>query len=680
MRIFSQASIKQKLLLSIGGAVAVLLLATALFVVNYIKHKTESQVNAEVTHKVINEAAGVASFFAQYGQVARTFLENPQFQQWFEQYPDRGAVLQNLPGYDKINNTFISISDRDPNVLSAFFALDRTAEYFRENARTGVPTEGADAGNTTKGYFATQRPWYQQAMQQNRYYVNSPSADMTTGIISTVVQGPVYNGNGKLLGVGGLDLHINKVGEKIEAIRYLGEGLPVLLDDQGNIVHFAKQAGLTYIPNDPVANFDNNDNDSHGFAELATAAKGSKTARIDITLKGKAYYAYAQPVVLDFPKMNWQVALLVPVELIDGPVKSATNWAMLLTLLILAITLLVVWLMTNLITQPLRQLTLSMQDIASGNGDLTRAISINSSDEVGELAQHFNQFTSKLRQLLLQTAQQANSVNNSSLHLSQVAKLTNSEIQSGKAQIDNVSSAVHEMAATTQEISSNAQHASLAATDAEQHALQGQQLSTLALNDMQLLAEQMTEAVNVVVGLAKESENIGTVVDVIKGIAEQTNLLALNAAIEAARAGEQGRGFAVVADEVRSLAARTQDSTKDIRNMVEKLQLISRDAEATMQKGREQTQTSTERALAMQSALSDISAAIIKVKQQSGQIADATGQQSAAAEEINHSLLSITALVDNTAGHATELSAEASQLNTAANGLNQVVDQFKIQR
>jgi methyl-accepting chemotaxis protein len=678
MRLFSQASIKQKLLLSIGGAVALLLLLTSAFVVNHLKQQTERQVNTEVISSVQQEAIGIAGFFAQYGQVARTFLHNPQFQQWFKQYPGRGAQLDTLAGYNDINHTFIDISSRDDNILSAFFALDSSAEYFRESARTGVAKDGVDAGDVSKGYFATQRPWYQQTLAQDRFFVNSPSADLTTGVISTVVQGPVRDTSGRLLGVGGLDLHINKVGDHIELLQYQGQGLPILLDEQGNIVHFAKQAGIKYTPNDPVAAFDQLHKNNSGFAALAEAAKASSAGRVAVQLNGNQYYAYAEPVVLDFPKMNWLVALLVPVELIDGPVQSATNWAMLLTLLILAVTLAVIWFMTTLLTRPLQQLTQVMQDIASGEGDLTRSIDISSQDEVGALASHFNQFTSKLRHLLRQTAQQAASVNSSSQHLTQVASLTNQEIQSSKAQIDNVSAAVHQMAATTQEISSNAVQTSDAATEAEHHAQQGQTLSATAVADMQRLSEQMLQSVHIVAGLAKESENIGTVVDVIKGIAEQTNLLALNAAIEAARAGEQGRGFAVVADEVRSLAGRTQDSTKDIRQMVEKLQTISREAESTMQQGREQTDNSAERARTLQAALADISGAIKRVKQQSGQIADATGQQSAAADEINRSLHTITELVDNTAEHANELSAESSQLSAAADNLNGVVSQFRI--
>lgn len=676
MRFFATASIKQKLLLSIGSAVALLLLATAWLVVNHIKQQTKDQVNLEVQQAVTQEADNIASFFAQYGQVARTFLESPQFQAWFKQYPGRGANLPQLAGYDLINGSFKLISSRDENILSAFFALDSSGEYFREDARTGVATDGPDAGDVSKGYFASKRPWYQLTLDKNRYFVNSPSADMTTGIISTVVQGPVRDKNGILLGVGGLDLHINKVGEHVELLRYQGQGLPMLLDEQGNIVHVAKDANLSYTPNDPLTKFDSGD--TKGFADIARAAIQGSETRLDVTFNGKAYYAFTKPVQLDFPKLNWMTVLLVPVDVINAPVQSATNWALGLTALILLITLGVIWLMTAALTRPLQQLTAVMKDIASGDGDLTRSIDINANDEVGALAQHFNTFTAKLRDLLRQTAQQAKLVNSSSVHLTDVARLTNSEIQSGKAQIDNVSAAVHQMAATTQEISRNATTASEAANDAQRSASSGESLSATAVADMQQLSEQMLQSVNIVAGLAKEAENIGSVVDVIKAIAEQTNLLALNAAIEAARAGEQGRGFAVVADEVRSLAARTQHSTEDIRKMVEKLQAISRDAEQTMQQGRAQTDISAERAASLQSALADIRQAIDRVKQQSGNIADATSQQSSAADEINQSLHGITALVDNTAGHATELSAESAQLNTAAAALDKVVSQFRI--
>jgi methyl-accepting chemotaxis protein len=234
------------------------------------------------------------------------------------------------------------------------------------------------------------------------------------------------------------------------------------------------------------------------------------------------------------------------------------------------------------------------------------------------------------------------------------------------------------MAATVQEISHNAQSTSDAAAHAQQQGQDGFKLSELAVQDMNQLDRRMVEAVQVVMGLAKESESIGTVVDVIKGIAEQTNLLALNAAIEAARAGEQGRGFAVVADEVRSLAGRTRESTDDIRRMVEKLQQIAKQAEEVMERGRNQTEISAGRAQSMQQALAAISKAIVVVQEQSTQIAVATEQQTIVAEDINQSLHSITALIDNTANHAIELTQEAKQLDGSASELKQVVAQFKI--
>jgi methyl-accepting chemotaxis protein len=323
-------------------------------------------------------------------------------------------------------------------------------------------------------------------------------------------------------------------------------------------------------------------------------------------------------------------------------------------------------------------LTHAMKDIASGEGDLTKTINIDQNDEVGALAKHFNTFISKLRKSLENTRQQAIQVQSSSHHLNQVVTLTNQEIQHEKAQIDSVSAAVTEMSVTVQEISRNAKETSGAADDAQRRGQQGFLLSEQAVNDMNLLDRSMVEAVDVVMGLAKESESIGTVVDVIKGIAEQTNLLALNAAIEAARAGEQGRGFAVVADEVRSLAGRTRESTDDIRRMVEKLQQIAKNAEEVMQRGRSQTEVSAGRAQSMQQALRGISDAIVVVQQQSTQIAVATEQQTIVADDINRSLHSITQLVDNTASHAEELYGEARQLDSSATELNQVVGQFKI--
>lgn len=661
----------------VGGSTAALLVLAAAIVVKQVADLKQQQVETEIDAQMSREAVSVGQFFTEYAQVAQTFLLAPQFQRWFKEYPGRGVELSQIPGYDEVNTTFKSISGRDENILSAFFALTSSAEYFREDSRTGVDKEGPHAGDVTKGYFATQRPWYIESMKQNRFFVGSPSADFTTGIVSAVVEGPVYMPDGTLLGVGGLDLHLNRVGEKVEKISYQGEGIPFLLDNKGQIVHFSKQGGVDAKPNDPLAEFDKLEN-THGFAKLADAAINGRSGFDLVEFKGASYYVAYQPVKQQFPKMDWLVGVLIPAELIDGPINRAIEYTLLGVFLILAVTLVAIMVSSSLITKPLVNLTHAMRDIASGDGDLTRTITIDSQDEVGRLAQHFNTFVSKLRGSLLKTQQQAESVQTSSVHLNEVVALTNQEIQHEKAQIDSVSAAVTEMAMTVQEISRNAHSTSEAAVAAEQRSKQGSELSGKAVNDMNELNSSMLAAVEVVIGLAKESESIGTVVDVIKGIAEQTNLLALNAAIEAARAGEQGRGFAVVADEVRSLAGRTRESTDDIRRMVEKLQQIAKQAEDVMQRGRAQTEISAERARGMQVALTEITDAILVVQQQSSQIAVATGQQTVVADDINRSLHVITELVDNTAKHAKALIGEAHQLDSSASSLNQVVGQFRI--
>lgn len=673
-----QLSIKQKFLFSIASVITVLSVMTSWFTVNHLSELTRDRVKTEVSSKVEAGAIDALKFFSEYTQVSRTFIENPQFIKWFAEYPGRGVDLNTVPGYEDINNTFKSISERDPVILSAFFGFGPSDEYFREDERTGVDKEGPDAGKLDKGYFVTKRPWYQEMVKENAYVVRSPHEDFQTGRISGVVQGPVYFPDGTLMGFGGVDLHMNKMGEQVDQIQYKGEGYSFLLDEKGNLVHLATRAGIDQIKvNDSFSKL-NDLPDSSGFHLLVEAAKKQTSGFIPVRLKGKNYYASFQPVAADFPKIAWLTGLLVPEHMIEAPIQQAANWAIVFTVIFITAMVIVVLLLIRIILKPLSALELALRGIASGEGDLTRTIQITNEDEVGIIAKHFNAFVAKLRQSIQDTASQADKVQYSSQHLTAVATDTNNEIQANKQQIDSVSAAVNEMAATVQEISHNAHETSDAAIVAQQQVDEGTNLSNSSVSDMGMLAKTMLDSVEVIAGLAKESENIGTVVDVIKSIADQTNLLALNAAIEAARAGDQGRGFAVVADEVRSLAGRTSDSTEHIRVMVEKLQHIAKNAENKMQQGKQQTEQSADRAKAIQSALAKISVAIDKVQQQSSEIAGATSQQQVVAEDINQRLTEVNDLVNSTAKHADALSLEAISLDKSATELNKIVQQFKI--
>jgi methyl-accepting chemotaxis protein len=673
-------TLRMKILILIGAPVALCLLISAAVLVNVIGDMTRESVETEVKSQVNAEAINIQGFFEQYGQLAKVFANDPMFMRWFTTYDERGADLSQVPDYDMINNNFIRLSSSDDNVLSAFFSSAKTYEYFRENDRTGV----------AKNYFANKRPWWTEALRQNKLYVGSPSADLTSGIISTVIQAPVRNAAGQLIGIGGIDLDLGQVGKRVDQLKYKNKGYAFLVDDKAAIVHFPSISGFKIInqedddpelakvkPNDLITNFDAQQG-TEGFSALANEFIRHTAGFTSIEFMGEKYYIAYQPTKSDYPQMNWTLGLMIPAALIEDPISSAMWQTGIIVLIVLSfISAQIMWVTRNIV-KPIKRLSDAMKDVAEGDGDLTKTIDVDSNDEVGELANHFNTFISKLRRLIQQTNDHSSVVSQTSQVLSDVSTRTNEGIQQQKVQVDSVTTAVTEMAATVLEISNNAAEANTASTDAEKQTSSGYQLSSDAMKEMNNLATSMDEAVETVAGLGEESKNIGSVIDVINAIAEQTNLLALNAAIEAARAGEQGRGFAVVADEVRSLASRTQDSTKDISAMVDKLRNIAQAAESVMDKGKNQTAIGVEKTQQVQNALSAINDSIKTVQEQSSQIAVATEQQTIVAESINESLHSITDLVDSSAAHSCELSDKADHLNSAAGNLHSVVNSFKV--
>ncbi len=334
-------------------------------------------------------------------------------------------------------------------------------------------------------------------------------------------------------------------------------------------------------------------------------------------------------------------------------------------------------LFSRAITNPISRLTTSI-DLIESNSDLTARLSISSQDELGAMANSLNRMLEKFQQSMSKVSRTTERLATTSEELTAVTRETTDAVNRQRSETDSVAAAMNEMNATVQEVSNNASNAANSASEANQQTLHGKQIVNDSIAAIERLAEEISKASEVINHLEKDSEAIGSVLDVIRGIAEQTNLLALNAAIEAARAGEQGRGFAVVADEVRTLASRTQESTQEIQVMIERLQDGSRRAVAAMEEGANQASVSVEYASKAGDALETITQAVGQISEMNTLIATAAEEQSAVAEEINANVSNISHVADDTATGANQVTSESEKLAQVAVELQTMVNQFKI--
>ncbi|PKM30990.1 MAG: methyl-accepting chemotaxis protein [Gammaproteobacteria bacterium HGW-Gammaproteobacteria-12] len=379
-----------------------------------------------------------------------------------------------------------------------------------------------------------------------------------------------------------------------------------------------------------------------------------------------------------FQPWGWIIGSGVYVDDVQAEFRAQAIKAMGIGLLIALLLTGLVALITRSIVQPLQAAVDAMASISSGEGDLTRNLDSHGRDELTALSTYFNAFTAKLRHVIRQMLDSAGSLDQAARSLGDISSEAQRHSQQQAQQMELVATAVNEVTYGVQDVAKNAEHASSEMHTAEDQARQGQQNIEASLRQIDQLSGTIDKAVEVIQSLASESTQIGSVLEVIRSIAEQTNLLALNAAIEAARAGEQGRGFAVVADEVRLLAQRTQQSTAEIQGMIERLQGNSEAAVKVINESSRASQLTVEQASQAGESLAQIAQSLRNLTGLNASIASATLQQSHVVEDINQNVTQTAALAHNTAEAAEQSSAASQHLKQLADQLNRLLGQFRV--
>lgn len=335
-------------------------------------------------------------------------------------------------------------------------------------------------------------------------------------------------------------------------------------------------------------------------------------------------------------------------------------------------------LMASRLVKPIREVVTRLDDIASGEGDLTQRLDVKSQDEIGQLAGGFNQFLDKLQSIITDVVDTTFQIGTTTQQSTVAAQQTRNSSDSQFKEVDLVATASEEMTQTASLVVQNAETAVQEAQQANDAALSGQQVIEQSQQEMQHLVERMTAAVPVVEDLAKNNANITEILSVIEGISEQTNLLALNAAIEAARAGEQGRGFAVVADEVRSLASSTQDSVGEIRQVIESVQKGTQDVVAAIQDGNNLANDSAQQVEKAVEEIRRIFTAVESISDMNSQIVKAAEEQQSVSAEVNQSVANIRDLSAQILTQAEESESVSSQIGELSQKQQQLVNQFKV--
>ncbi|MDG2934457.1 methyl-accepting chemotaxis protein [Vibrio parahaemolyticus] len=547
------------------------------------------------------------------------------------------------------DRTYVKDILEKPTPKSSFLAIGFGYES------NGYVIENDDGWDAGPDYVPRQRPWFIAAKNKGDLVVTDPYVDASSKNVIISVGTPVKQ-NGQFLAGMFYDLELTTLSDLVNQVNLFDAGYLFLVTDDGTTI-------------------------AHPQSKYNGEKLNSYLPQVDLNKATQHIEVDNNPYMVSLthiPSENWYVGAIIDETAAYSVVGELRNSAIIYSIIAVLASVIALTLLIRTLMRPLDTLNTAIKDVASGKGDLTQRLETDTDQEFSELAKNFNTFMENLQQQIIESKSISDKILTGTQITAEGARDSAGAIQTQLQELEQLATAMHEMSVTATEVANNAQGAASAAKEADQATIEGSSVVSESTQTINMLSDSIDLAVEEVQVLESATANIETILKVINDIADQTNLLALNAAIEAARAGESGRGFAVVADEVRTLAQRTQESTTEIRSMIEQLQSGASSVASAMHQSKGSAVEAVEKADLANDALQRIRDAIQRISDMNLQIASAAEEQSLVAEEINNNTVNIKDLSTQVADSANRTNEAMQSQHDNVRKQDEILNRFTV--